>query len=84
MERAAERERVWGCPIRTGWYEFTHTASNFNITSTDNQLSNFTGSAHNAFEAFQSTKGSLIAGGNPSIKVPLLLAMHALCCEHPC
>ncbi len=56
-------------PNRTGWYEFTRTASNFNITSAGSQLSNVTNAVDQAVNAFQSTKSSLVAGGNPSLKV---------------
>ncbi|BDA50184.1 hypothetical protein COCOBI_15-3130 [Coccomyxa sp. Obi] len=54
--------------LRTGWYEFTRTASNFNITSASSQLSNVTNAVDQAVSAFQSTKSSLVAGGNPSLK----------------
>ena len=70
------------CLNRTGWYEFTHTASAFNITSTDKQLGNFTGSVDSAYHAFEATKGSLIRGGNPSLKVQCCaacLAVSSMC-----
>jgi hypothetical protein len=57
------------CLCRSGWYEFTRTASDFNITAADSSVANFTGSVHDAFNTFQATKSTLVAGGNPSLKV---------------
>ena len=50
--------------------EFTHTASNYNISSTQGTLNkNFTGAVDHAFSEFQQTKGSLLQGGNPKLTV---------------
>ena len=64
---------------RSGWLEFTHTASSYNITSTRDTLShNFTGAVDNAFSTFESTKGSLLTGGNPRLTVsPVAEPWHA-------
>ncbi len=52
--------------------EFTHTASNYNISSAQGTLnSNFTGAVDHAFSEFQQTKGSLLQGGNPKLTVSL-------------
>lgn len=77
-------ERMRFCAAhRTGWYEFTRTASNFNITSASSQLSNVTNAVDQAVSAFQSTKSSLVAGGNPSLKVLhhpyLIFCPHEMC-----
>lgn len=54
--------------LRSGWMEFTHTASNYNISSAQGTLnSNFTGAVDHAFSEFQQTKGSLLQGGNPKL-----------------
>ena len=57
------------CLARSGWYEFTHTASQFNITATDRNLGNITGAADSAFAAIKDTRTTLLAAGNPSLKV---------------
>ncbi len=57
------------CLVRSGWYEFTHTASSFNITATDKNLGNITGAADSAFAAIKDTRTTLLAAGNPSLKV---------------
>ena len=50
--------------------EFTHTASNYNITSAQDTLNkNFTGAVDRAFGEFQQTKGSLLQAGNPKLTV---------------
>ena len=50
--------------------EFTHTASNYNISSAQGTLNkNFTGAVDHAFSEFQQTKGSLLQGGNPKLTV---------------
>ena len=50
--------------------EFTHTASNYNISSAEGTLSkNFTGAVDHAFSEFQQTKGSLLQAGNPKLTV---------------
>lgn len=64
---------------RTGWYEFTHTASNFNITSASSQLSNVTNAVDSAVNAFQSTKSSLVASGNPSLRVRFTILLPSVC-----
>ena len=55
--------------------EFTHTASNYNISSAQGTLHrNFTRAVDHAFSEFQQTKGSLLQGGNPKLTVrPALL-----------
>ena len=79
---------IWHGCCRSGWLEFTHTASNYNITAAhDNLNSNFTGAVDTAIKTFDQTKGSLLQGGNPRLTVgtlPLSCEYQGLAAAHAC